>query len=59
MAYWSLAELLYLTRQELCALAETIEASLPEFEAGTADRLDALTSLDNIRRVMLRRNFHF
>jgi hypothetical protein len=57
--FWTLSELMHLTRDELCKLAATIEQSLPEFEAGTAERLNALTSLGNIRRVMVSRDLHY
>jgi len=49
---WTIAELMYLTRNELCDLAGQIALRLPELEAGTVARYNALTSLDNIRRVM-------
>lgn len=38
MLLWNLTELMHLTRQDLCALAETIEQSLPGLEPGTVDR---------------------
>jgi hypothetical protein len=44
---------MHLTRDEACRLAGEMEQGLPEFEAGTIDRLNAITSLDNIRRVMV------
>lgn len=59
MGLWTIGELMHLTRDELCNLAGTIVQSLTEFEAGTIERLDALTSLDNIRRVMVRRDLNF
>jgi hypothetical protein len=59
MTLWTISELMHLTRDELCNLAAKIEQSLPEFEAGTVKRLDALTSLDNIRRVMACRGLHY
>ena len=59
MWLWTIGELMHLTRDELCNLAKMIAQSLPEFEAGTIERLDALTSLDNIRRVMGRRGLNF
>lgn len=55
---WTIGELMHLTRDELCDLAMRIEAKLPEFEAGSIKRLSALTSLDNIRRVMIMRDIH-
>ena len=51
--------MLHLTRDELCNLAANIEQSLPEFEAGTVARLNALTSLCNIRRVMVWLGLHY
>ncbi len=59
MALWTITELMHLTRDELCNLAAGIEHILPDLEAGTAQRLDAVTSLDNIRRVMVRRGLHY
>jgi hypothetical protein len=56
---WTISELMHLTRDELCKLAATIEQSMPDFETGTAERLDALTSLGNIRRVMVSRELHY
>ena len=58
MTPWTISELMHMTRNELCNLAATIEQSLPALEAGTIERLDALTSLDNIRRVMVSRGLH-
>ncbi|WKA29786.1 hypothetical protein [Bradyrhizobium roseum] len=52
-------ELMHLTRDELCDLAGRIESVLPGFEAGTVGRLNAPTSLDNIRRAMVQRGLHF
>jgi integrase/recombinase XerD len=46
------AELLHLTRMELCDLACQITSSLPELESGSIERHNALLSLTNIRRVM-------
>ena len=58
MLDWTITELMHLTRDELCNLAERIAAILPELEAGSLERLNALTSLDNIRSLMLRRDLH-
>jgi len=55
----TIAELMHLTRDELCNLAAGIEHTLPDLEAGTPERFDAVTSLDNIRRVMVRRGLHY
>jgi len=59
MKLWTITELMHLTRAELCHLAAEIRRCLPEFEAGTAERFNALTSLDNIRRVMVWRGLHY
>lgn len=56
---WTVTELMHLTRDELCDLATRIEDALREFEAGSVERLDALTSLNNICRVMVRRDLHY
>jgi hypothetical protein len=58
MPLWTIDELMHLTRDELCDLAERIAGALPNLEAGSVDRLHALTSLENIRRVMLLRNLY-
>lgn len=52
MKPWTISELMNLTRQELCALACEITASLPEWERGSIARTNALVSLTNIRRVL-------
>jgi len=49
---WTISELMHLTRDELCDLAARISLTLPELDAGTVARSNALTSLDNIHRVM-------
>ena len=59
MALWTISELIHMTRDELCNLAGRIEHELTDLEAGTAERLDAINSLDNIRRVMVRRGLHY
>ena len=56
MSLWTITELMHLTRQELCELASEIECALLYIEAGTVERCHALTSLNNIRRVMVLRN---
>lgn len=58
MLDWTVTELMHLTRDELCNLAERIEAILPELEVGSLERLSALTSLYNIRWVMVSRDLH-
>lgn len=57
MRLWTISELMHLTRDELCSLACKIERGLPRCEAGTVERLNAQTSLENIRRVMTARGF--
>ena len=56
---WSITELMHLTRDELCGLAGHIEHALTSLETGTVGRLNALASLDNIRRVMVLRGLHY
>lgn len=56
---WSINELMHLTRDELCSLAGQIASMLPACEAGSVERLNALTSLDNIRRVMVLRGLYY
>jgi hypothetical protein len=58
MSLWTIAELMHMTREELCDLAARIAHKLPELEAGTVARTNALASLDNIRRVMVLRDLH-
>ena len=58
MLLWTIAELIHMTRNELCDLSERLAFKLPELEAGTVARHDALTSLDNIRKVMRLRYPH-
>jgi hypothetical protein len=55
----SISELMHLTREELCDLSRRIEVNLAEFEAGSVERAMALTSLANIRRVMVLRRLPF
>ena len=52
MLLWTIAELMHLTRDELCGIAEHATNALPDLEVGTVARSNALTTLDNIRRVM-------
>lgn len=59
MQLWTISELMHLTRDELCDLASRIESALSGFDPGTTYRLNAVTSLDNIRRVMVSRDLHF
>lgn len=55
--YWTMSELMVLTRRELCELSDRILAVLPEFEAGSIERASALISLDNIRRTLVLRDY--
>ena len=55
---WTIADLMHLTRDELCDLASRIALTLTELDVGTVARSDALASLDNIRRVMVLRDLH-
>jgi hypothetical protein len=55
---WTITELMHLTRDELCDLTTRIALSLPELDAGTIARSEALASLDKIRRVMVLRDLH-
>lgn len=59
MQLWTINELMRLTRDELCNLAGSIEQALPDLDAGTVERINALTSLDNVRRVMIWRGLHY
>ncbi|GLR86519.1 hypothetical protein [Bradyrhizobium iriomotense] len=59
MQAWTVSELMMLTRMELCNLAVETELTLYGLDAGSIGRLDAITTLENIRRVMLMRGFHF
>ncbi|UQR64828.1 hypothetical protein LRP30_05855 [Bradyrhizobium sp. C-145] len=52
-------ELMYLARDELCGLATDLSQALASLEAGTAARLHVLASLENIRRIMVRRCLHY
>jgi hypothetical protein len=45
---------LRLTRRELCELAARINAALPSFPEGSAERATALANLPNIRAVLAR-----
>ena len=58
MPLWTIAELMHLTRDELCDLAGRIE-HVPDLEAGSILRHYALTSLENIGRVMALRKLRF
>jgi hypothetical protein len=56
MLFYMIADLMHMTRNKLCDLAEQIAFRLPELEPGTVARHEALTSLDNIRKVMRSRD---
>ena len=58
MACWTINELMHLTRDELCDLAARVEHALSGLEAGSTDRLHALISLENIRKVLVLRDLH-
>jgi hypothetical protein len=49
-------ELLFMTRSELCDLANQITVELANFPEGSPERAIALASLRNIRPVLARRN---
>ena len=59
MSFWTIGELMHLTRDELCNLDGGVRQALTKLEAGTAERFNALVTLDNIRRVMALRGLHF
>ncbi len=59
MTLWTITELMHLTRDQLCDLAGHIEHALADLEAGSVERFNALTSLDNIRRIMVLRDLHY
>jgi hypothetical protein len=56
MRLWTITELMHLSGDELCGLASRIALTLPDLEVGSVERSDALTSLDNIRSILARRN---
>lgn len=58
MKVWSWAELMQLTRFELCEVDREIRAMLRLLEAGTIARSNALTTLDNIRRILVLKDWH-
>ncbi|HZR86316.1 MAG TPA: hypothetical protein VFB02_05905 [Bradyrhizobium sp.] len=59
MSFWTIGELMYLTRDELCDLDGRVRQALTELEVGTVKRSNALVTLDDIRRVMALRGLHF
>jgi hypothetical protein len=50
-------ELMRLTRSELCDLFRWITSMLSDQPAGSIERLNALRPLENIRRVLLQRDW--
>ncbi len=58
MQLWTITELMHMTRDELCDLADRIGHALPQLEVGSITRSMALTSLDNIRRIMVLKDWH-
>jgi hypothetical protein len=50
-------ELMRLTRIELCDLLNRVTNALPDFQAGSPQRGNALINLHNIRSVLTRRDF--
>ena len=52
MIEWSLTDLMCLTGWELCVLTSRIADLLRDLEAGSVERHHALTTLENIRRVL-------
>lgn len=59
MQLWTINELMHLTRDELCRLALKTEHDIRGLEAGSIRRGDAVTTLENIRRVMTIRGYYF
>jgi hypothetical protein len=55
MRVLTITELMRLTRTELCALLTRITNELPAFPEGSVERANALTTLRNIRFVLVRR----
>jgi hypothetical protein len=53
----TIAELMLLTRIELCDLVNQITIELPKFPEGSPERAAAFASLRNIRLVLARRDF--
>jgi hypothetical protein len=56
MRVLTLAELMRLTRIELCALAAQMTNALANYPEGSTEREAALTNLRNIRWVLARRD---
>jgi len=57
MRAYTLTELMNLTRNELFALHQQIADALALLPEGSTERLSALDTLRNIRRVLARREF--
>lgn len=51
------AELMRLTRRELCSLAARIETAMAAMPEGSPERHAAMTNLRNIRTILVRRDF--
>jgi hypothetical protein len=49
--YWTVAELMVLSRRQLCELYYQIANTLAELDAGSVERNYALISLSNIRKL--------
>lgn len=56
MRIWTMKELFRLTRSELFQLRYEILGELARLPANSGDRSVALTNLENIRRVLARRD---
>jgi hypothetical protein len=54
--YWTVLDLLHLSRRELCELADRLLDALRDFEPGSVQRHELLISIANIRRVQARRH---
>jgi hypothetical protein len=53
----AIEELMQLTRIELTDLLVRIKSALPDYQEGSIERENALTSLRNIRQVLTARDF--
>ena len=56
--YWTVRELMVLTRRELCELYDQIVNALPDLEAGSVERREALLTLENIRQIVAKPGLH-
>jgi hypothetical protein len=57
MRGWTITELMYFTRFDLCELRRRIENQLPIFPIGSIELANADESLRNIRMALARRDF--